>query len=192
MSGGNIFFTAGPGHIGAAQNTFAAAYASFFIPRRSVIHFPQGTGRLSGTGADTGAATDAPVRLQPGERHTHNSEIVHPHLSTVIGAAGKSDLKIQIVGKYSLFDPAGERGCVITGIRADPVTDTCTDITGAGSRIAGFRAVQADISLSYFTVSAFPKAPADTVNRLRSVQKLHLSPSLPCGSSDPRSRRRYR
>ena len=30
MSGGNIFFTAGPGHIGAAQNTFAAASCTNF------------------------------------------------------------------------------------------------------------------------------------------------------------------
>ena len=85
---------------------------------------------------DTGAAAYAPAGIVLGFGHADNAEIMHPGFDTVVGAAGESNFKMQVVGENSLFNPFGKGCCVVVPERTDPISDTGADISGSGRGIA--------------------------------------------------------
>ena len=86
---------------------------------------------------DTGAAAYTAAGIVLGFRHSDNAEIMHPGLDTVIGAAGESNLKVEVIGENSLFNPFCKGRRIVVSERTDPVADTGADISGSGRSIAG-------------------------------------------------------
>ena len=89
------------------------------------------------TAFDTGAAayTAAGIVLRFG--HADNAEIMHPGFDTVVGAAGEGNLKMQVIGENSLFNPFCKGRRIVVSERTDPVAHTGADISGSGRGVAG-------------------------------------------------------
>ena len=133
-----IFFPAscpGPGRAFGDADT--AAHTFFCVPDNLIIFHMEGVYRKLVAAFDTGAAayTAAGIVLRFG--HADNAEIMHPGLDTVVGAAGKSDLKMQVIGENGFFDPFCKGRCIIVSERTDPVADAGADISGSGRGVAG-------------------------------------------------------
>ena len=112
---------------------------------------------------DAGTAADAAVGVQLRFGHTHNAEVVHAHLATVIGAAGDSNLKMQVIGEHRLLDPFCKSGGIVASIGANPVADASGDIPGACGGIAFILGFLVDLQ-------AFDDALQCLVNRIHLVK----------------------
>ena len=67
--------------------------------------------------------------------HTHNTKVVHPNLGTVVGTAGQSNLKMQIIGEHRFLNALG-KGCgIIASIGTDTVAHAGGDISSTGGGI---------------------------------------------------------
>lgn len=127
-----LFVTAGPCGIGTGQHTLAAADAAPCVPLGTEVHWCQSFYRLLFAGFYAGSATDATIRFQMRHCHTHNTKVVHPNLGTVVGTAGQSNLKMQIIGEHRFLNALG-KGCgIIASIGTDTVAHAGGDISSTG------------------------------------------------------------
>ena len=61
---------------------------------------------------------------------------MHPHLGTVVGTAGQSDLKMQVIGEHRFLNALGKGGGIIASVGTDTVAHAGGDISSTRGGIA--------------------------------------------------------
>ena len=130
---------AGPGGGGTGLDALAAAHAAagVLLDLAGALVEGEHPGGAVLTGADTGAAADAPLGVIGHAGHADDAEVAQVGLVAVVGAAGNVDFDMVMAGEDDGLDLPGQLEGVAVAADAVVVAHAGGDVAGADGGVAG-------------------------------------------------------